>query len=164
MAKAVGPVFDDAAIAAAVDFRAMPLSGGGGVGCGAMDDNEACAISAAGCEDGCSGDAAAKIAAFLSCNEQGWHEFVCSGGDAQSSGCVSSADLDKASFDACKANSTQLEAIHAKFDAAGAGVHSFPKVTINGHDHSRAQDTASMKAALCKEGVQAACGSTALVA
>jgi len=163
VAQAVGPVFADADIAAAVNFHAMPLSGGGGVGCDSMDDNEACAISAAGCEDGCSGGAATKISAFLSCNEEGWREDKCSGGDAKSSGCVSSAGLGKASFDACKANSTQLEAIHAKFDDAGSSVHSFPKITINGHNHPFAQDAASLKAALCEEGVQAACSSSALV-
>jgi len=163
VAQAVGPVFADTDIAAAVNFHAMPLSGGGGEGCDSMDDNEACAISAAGCVDGCSGAAATKITAFLSCNEEGWHEDMCSGGDAKSSGCISSSGLDKASFDACKANSTQLEAIHEKFDDAGMFVRSFPKITINGHNHPFAQDAASLKAALCEEGVEAACSSSALV-
>jgi len=159
MAQAVGAVFADKDIAAAVNFSGFPLSGGGGVGCVAMDDNEACALDAAGCIGGCTGDALEKIAAFVSCNEKGWHEFLCTGGDSKSSGCVESAGIDADAYQKCKGDASRIKAIHEQLDAAGAKVHSFPKVTIAGHDHSMAQDEASLKQALCKEGVQPACGS-----
>jgi len=134
------------------------LTGGGIIpGCEGMDANEACAISAAGCVGGCTGDAITKITSFLSCNEAGWFEFGCLGGDAKSSKCIESSGIDKDAYDECKADSSKIKEIQDGFNQAGSKIHSFPTIRIGGHQHSMAQDEASIKAALCKEGVTAAC-------
>lgn len=76
MAKTIGPVFNDSDVSSAVNFTFFPLPGGPGLGCAAADNADACALSAAGCESGCTGENAAALAAFSSCYEGTFKEVV----------------------------------------------------------------------------------------
>lgn len=134
-----------------------------GVGCGAMDDIEACALDATGCVDGCSGASAQQLSAFVTCLETGWVEMFCSGGAKKADTCVAQAKIDKDKFTTCQGDKAKIASIHAHINALGNNVHSFPKVTIGGKDASNSQDSKSILAKLCSAGVQGACGKTAVV-
>ena len=131
-----------------------------GAGCATADAADACARHAAGCDGagGCTGAAASKLAAFLACYEGGFSEFNCKRSGTQDKVCVKQAGLDASAFSSCLSDSAALKKTQAAINKAGANVHSFPKVTINGKDHSGdSQDPQSLKKALCDEGVKAAC-------
>lgn len=158
MGRSVGTVFADLTIASAVNVSIYPLSGGSG-SCGAMDDVEACALDATGCVGGCSGDAAKKVTAFISCLEQGWSENNCPGGDAKGRTCLQTADIDADAYDKCRADSTHISDIHRFIDDAGSFVTMFPKVIIGGHSSMFPPEAPDeIREALCDAGVTAACG------
>lgn len=179
LARSLGGLFADADVAAAVNLTYYPMTGGcpimvddgflgaktmsfsTGEGCPKMHDNEACAIHALECVDGCSGSAASQLAAFMACNEEGWEHLLCKGGDSRSSACIKQAGIDEVAYQQCKQDPAMISQLELGFTRAGYAVHtnSWPKVLIAGNDHSNAQDEASLKVALCTEGVKAACAS-----
>jgi len=72
--------------------------------------------------------------------------------------CAKSSGIDQAKFEKCKSDRSLVKQIQDKINKAGSNVKQFPKVFINGKDHSMAQSPFQMKLALCREGVKAACG------
>ena len=138
----------------------MPLSDGMGAGCATADAADVCARHAAGCDGsgGCTGAAAAKLAGFLACYEGGFQEFNCKNSKTADTSCAATAGIDASAFSKCMGDAAFIKKAQAAINQAGANVRSFPKVTINGVDHSGdSQDPQSLKKALCGAGVQAAC-------
>ena len=62
--------------------------------------------------------------------------MLCLGAKIRDSKCVSQAGIDAAAYQACKSNPAEVKRIQDAVNAAGKGVTSFPKVTINGEDKS----------------------------
>jgi len=131
-----------------------------GSGCATADAADACARQVSGCDGagGCSGAAASQLAAFLACYEGSFTEMNCKNAATHDKDCIAQVGLDGSAFEACLGDTAALKKTQAAIDKAGANVRSFPKVTINGVDHSGdSQDPQSLKKALCGAGVQAAC-------
>ena len=134
------------------------VEAGVGAGCDTADKADACALYATDCVNGCSGANALKVSAFAACYEGGFVEMVCRGAETRDAGCIAEAGIDQAKYNACRGDAATLKAIQSDLLARGASIHSFPKVTINGKLASgAAQDPASLKESLCKNGVPAAC-------
>lgn len=163
MARTVGPVFKDIAVANAVNFSPYPMGGGKKGGCDTAEDVETCAIYATDCVGGCSGAAAQKIAAFFSCFEAGWKENSCPGGDSKADECLKSSGIDQTKHANCKSDQGLIKQLHAKFQQAKKGRKGyFPMCYLDGKDvQMSSYDPKSLRKAFCGVGVQAACGSGA---
>jgi len=148
------------AIASSVNFTYLPMPDAvnNGNDCRVADDVEACALHATKCTHGCTGGAAASLASFLACYESSFTEMHCSKSATADRGCVASAGVDKSSYAQCRADKALTRQIQTDVASRGAGVHSFPKVTIGGKDASNeAQSQKTLLAALCQGGVSPAC-------
>jgi len=129
-----------------------------GAGCDTADKADACALFASDCVNGCSGANALALSSFAACYEGSFVEMACLGAATKDAGCIAASGIDKGKYDACRADTATLKKVQSDLLQRGSSVHSFPKVTINGKlESGAAQDPAKLKAALCQNGVQAAC-------
>jgi len=160
VARTVGPVFKDIAVANAVNFSAYPSGGGSGEDCRAAEDVETCAIYASDCVGGCTGAAVQKITAFFSCFEAGWKENSCLGGDSKAAKCLKSSGINHTKHAKCKSDSGLIKQLTAKFHKVGKDrkVSRFPACYLDGKDVQMSSfDPQSLRKALCGVGVNAAC-------
>lgn len=153
-------VLNETSIAASVNFTFVPLPGPpgiGGIDCLKADDVDVCAMVAADCVGGCTGQGVASLITFAGCFEGGFSESKCY--PQRGPGCVAKAELNQTAYGACAAGGPKKAAAKAWIEATGKAAHigSFPYVAIAGVHTDKIDTPKEFKAALCKAGVQAAC-------
>ena len=140
---------------------------------------EACVLHATGCEGGCSGPKATKLANFLGCFVKGEQpgpgvnetsttnatvhatvqEGVCK--PKSMAKCLNSSRITAAAAaNACVQSKHIYEPIMARLTAASTKIVTFPHALVNGkllQQDTEKNDEKHMKQSLCKAGVKAAC-------
>jgi hypothetical protein len=158
---------EDPKIAAAVSLNFYPVPGRDASRsrtCAEVDNFEACALSIAECQGGCSGAKAQQLLQFVACMEgpsrstnltQSTREGNCR--PFRSAECASKAGIDGSVLNSCVGDQSKLASIKSWILNHSEDAYGFPQLFIARNRSMDYSSVSDVKKDLCVGGVEAAC-------